>query len=110
MPLHQMAALCAFWDLDRVTLDKIAKQLKAKFAGGSDLHQLLWAMVKQITKLSDAEVLKILFKRLATMETKQQWGQELLCLDEAMDVLEESDKRVLIEEQKKVPPNADCFS
>ena len=38
------------------------------------------------------------------METTHQWGKELVCLDEAMECLDETDKRVLISEQKKVPP------
>ena len=69
MTLATKAAMCGFWDLDRVALDMIAKVLNIRTTGDSDLHSLLWIMVKAITKLPDERIQPILFERLASMET-----------------------------------------
>lgn len=101
--LHEVAAYSAFWQIGRSGLEDICGVLGYIVPSGSTLVELLWMMVKRITGLDDAEVLDILHSRLERLDVGTGYAPEVLALDEALDVLEESDKRAALEEQRTAP-------
>lgn len=106
--LHEVAAHCAFWQLGRSTLEDICGILGIDVVAGTDLVGLLWTMIQRVTGLPDQGVLEILHQRLANLDISNSYAPEVLCLDEALDVLEESDKRVALEEQRSVPSKVEA--
>ena len=102
--LHVKAAECAFWERDKCMLHKIARRLHLNGIPAScDLYEMLWLMIKKILKATDDRVLKTIMQRISHQERGMQFGKEIYCLYEAMEVLEETDKRILLEEQTRVP-------
>ena len=59
--------------------------------------KMIWRMIKKIPKVSDEQVQKTILQRISLQERGMQYDKELYCLDEAMDVLEETDKRLLLQ-------------
>jgi hypothetical protein len=104
--LYEVAAYSGFWQLGRTTLEDICKVLDIPIPDGCDLMGLLWGMVKHITDKPEDQVLDILYHRLAHMHSANLFAQEVMALDEALDVLEESDKRVVIQEQSSATSSA----
>lgn len=106
--LHEVAAHCAFWQLGRSTLEDICGILGIDVVAGTDLVGLLWTMIQRVTGLPDQGVLEILHQRLANLDISNSYAPEVLCLDEALAVLEESDKRAALEEQRSVPSKVEA--
>ena len=71
---------------------------------GSTEHDVVFTLVKNILKAGDATVLALVWKRVGGLETTTVYDAEVLALDEAMESLDEADKRVCIEQQKHAPP------
>ena len=65
------------------------------------MFEALWHLVKMITKLPDDKVLEIMCLRLTKLEQNLLWADQVQDLDEATDVLDEPDRRVLKEEQDR---------
>jgi hypothetical protein len=98
--LHKVAAHAAFWSLGRSTLDQVAEAVGAPMERGAPLFTQLFSLVKHITKLPDSSVLKILCQRLGRNDYNNLFGEEVLCLDEALEVLDEADQKLALQQQR----------
>ena len=98
--LHELAAYACFWDLGRTHLEDMCRSVGIDIPGGSDLVGLLWKMVQSITGADDKTTLDILHTRLCHMKSANFMSKEVTLLDEALDNLDEPDKRAAISVQK----------
>ena len=101
--LEKHAAMQGFWTLDKVVLDKIVNASTYRVPKGADLYTQLWHMVEKTLDCSDSEALDFLFLRVANLHKATKFTQEVYCMEDAMECLEETDKRVLASEQEKAP-------
>ena len=78
--LHVKAAECAFWELDKCILHKIAKRLNLNgIPASSDLYEMLWLMIKKILKATDDQVLEtILQKDFTSRAWHAVWQRNIL--------------------------------
>ena len=99
--LKEAAALKAFWTLPKTTMVLIAKSLGVD-TGTSSLFDVLFSVVKHCASKGDEEVMTILLQRLAFSQMASQWSEDLAEIDEAKQVLDRHDARIVEEEQQRV--------
>lgn len=100
--LSELAAHHGFWQLGRTVVEDIAMFHGIPVRKGDSMFQLLFSVTSKLSKLPDADVLQLLYHRMVGMEKKNAFGAEVLALDEAMETLDESDQRLVIQEQKDI--------
>ena len=91
-PLLKVCAREAFFDLKRSYLAQLAAELEVAIPDAAYDFELLSALVASILGLGEAATLKVLQKRLAGLEKKELWIEELEQLDEAVELLDQHDK------------------
>jgi hypothetical protein len=99
--LIQCAARQAFWSIEKTTLLKLGSFLGYVISHSASLFDIVFAMVHlSLPALSDELVLKITCSRVAAYARTGQWSEELMQVDEAVEVLDPSDEKVLRNQQK----------
>ena len=93
--VHETAAYAAFWTLPMSFLVSYAEHFAIVLPPGAKLFDVLWALIKKILKLGDQATLDIIHKRLVDYDLSTLFAEHILCCDEAQDVLEEADFKVL---------------
>lgn len=71
------------------------------------MSRLLFSETSKLTSLLDADMLQLLYHRMVGMENNNALGAVVLALDEAMAPLDESDQRLVIQEQKHIEARQD---
>ena len=99
--LHETLAEACFYQIAYSILEDICVLLRIEYPAGASLFELLWIMVSSILKLPDEAVLQILYKRMTKLDVQLAWAEYVEELDDALDVFEEADRRVLLEEKKR---------
>jgi hypothetical protein len=99
----------AFWQLDRNQILDIADHLHLKVEQHMTLFDLLYTLVKQISKSSATVVLAILRKRIVQTEKSITHTDVLLEMDEAAACLVEEDrKQVILEQGRQQVKQVEC--
>lgn len=95
------AAMEGFWDLKHSLLERLARHVNADLPTNTgNLCEVVFSLVRHITKKSDDEVATILGKRLAWNDAAVLFASDLLDCDEALGVMDERDTKKVQEEQK----------
>lgn len=98
--LLQVAAEAAFWSLPECFLTRLSKHLGLATPVKGDLFSLLWNLCKFSLDRTDAEIMKVLERRLAAHQGSCE--RELLQIDEALEVMERDDRDECVAAQQKV--------
>jgi hypothetical protein len=103
-PLSMVACRAGFWDLSTSMMQKVSKNIGIDVDGGGTLGTVLFQVCKEVTKMSDSDVmLNCLAARLeATPEQDPEVLEVLLDVDEAASCLMRDEQEKLSEEQKRV--------
>ena len=99
-PLH-LAADNAFYNIALHTLEWIASDIGCDYAAGDNVVQILFKLVKFVTKYTDAKVYTVLEKRFTALSRMCKHSGELLQVDEAAQCLTDEDQRKVHAEQDK---------
>jgi hypothetical protein len=97
--LLDVAADQAFHQHPYSFIEDIAEAEGIPYAKGISLFELVWIVVKAITKKTDQEVLIIMYWRLCKAKALLLFQNEVAGLEEALDVLEEADKRKVLQQR-----------
>ena len=96
----KVAALEAFWAIDKVTLDKLANHMGVALPKGSSLSQTIFFLIQAVFKdKAGDEILRICSARLARI-VPNAWSDEALQVDEAMQCLGKHDEKEFKREQQ----------
>jgi len=98
--LVQIAARQACWHLGASTLYMLAKASDIEMPAGMSLFDAVCQLVQQVLGASDVETLEVVAARLAA--SNEEWSNELLELDEAIDLLDHDDKADCKQQQATV--------
>jgi hypothetical protein len=105
-PRHEffqfMCVIC-FGKLSRTVVEMICKVAKEKFNANASFFQLLFEIIKRALKLDDATTLDILAQRFVAPAEEDDYAEHVLNIEEAVEVLEEQDIKVLNAERKQIP-------
>ena len=95
----EVACRQCWWNLGFSIIEQYATKLMADYAPGpKTLFDLLWQTVQKVLKLSDDDTLSIVHRRVAKQEPREA-STALLQVDEALEVLEETDVRLVKDER-----------
>jgi hypothetical protein len=98
--LLKIAALEAFWAIDKVTLDRLAKHRDVDLPKGSSLFQTIFYLIRSVLEdKTEEEILLICSARLARIEPHA-WSDEILQVDEAVQCLDKHDEKEFKREQQ----------
>jgi hypothetical protein len=100
-PFVEVAAEAAWWKLSRTLVASYAMRFHLVVEPAASLFDLLWAFLKQKTTASDDEALRIIYTRL-TKEQVSSVAETLLQMDEALEVLDAQDVKLVTAEQKAI--------
>jgi hypothetical protein len=92
----------AFFGLSMSYLKDLAEHLGIDVSGGKCLFELLVAMLQSILNIDELEATRLTHQRLIRWTESTQWGSELLEIDEAIEVLDRNDHKVVRDEQASV--------
>lgn len=99
----EVACRSAFWKFSRTTVAQFLSQLKIPFDTGSALFDLLLVGCERVLKLSPEESLKIVHRRVAANEAENiDASTTLLFVDEALEVLEQQEAKLIAQEKSCV--------
>ena len=101
LALKELAARSAWWHLGISDLHNIAKYLKADVKKSDSLFQCLLQLAMHVLKCSEKEAMDIISQRLVQMQAKNDFSQELLDIDEAVNCLEKNDMEEVSKQQSK---------
>ena len=105
-PRHEffqfMCVIC-FGKLSRTVVEMICKVAGEKFNSNQSFFQLLFEIIKRGLKLNDSGTLDILAQRFVATETVDDYSEHVLNIEEAVEVLEDQDIKVLNAERKQLP-------
>lgn len=87
----------------RSSLADICGALDYAIRSGSTLEELLLLTVNRAARLWDGQVCDILLSNLERLDIGIGFAPEVLALDEALAVMEESDKHAALEEKRAAP-------
>lgn len=93
--LATIAAQQGFWDLSKMTLEKIAKAELVEAPAGSSLVELCFEMIKTILKVGDEEAMTFLSKRYTTNEISRGFESIVFSVEDAYEVLHVDDHKEL---------------
>jgi hypothetical protein len=101
-PVPKLFAVCAFFDLNRATLEQLAALLGYEVLAGASLFDVLFGLVVFVLGCDENVAIQIVHKRLANIASDTDVTSALLEIDEAANLLEQNDVTVLRDEQKHV--------
>ena len=89
-----VASKAVFWNLSQVQVAKYAARLLEGYTPKHNMFDLLWHVLGKVLKLADPELLALIHQRVVKIEFDD--NQEILLhVDEAMEVLDEQDQKLL---------------
>ena len=113
-PIMRVVARQAFWSLGKATLLTFARHVGAQVCKGSSLFDTVFALVQcQLPELADQEVFTVFCRRVAGMKAQQMWSSELAQVDEATEVLDQSDEKAMAEgreQQQSIAHEMESFT
>lgn len=97
-----LAALHAYWGLDRAFLTKLAGFLAVHVSRAMSLFDLVHRLVSHSLPEHDPEaLLNVCCARMVSFQKQAAWSEELGQVDEAVEVLARNDHEVISSERKK---------
>jgi hypothetical protein len=102
MPLFDVMCNCAFWMLPRTFIVKLAAQYMIRCASAWSLLQCLFHVISEHMHLGPDAVMNIISKRLHLNDLGDAYAPTLLELDEALEVLDQDDRKKVVENQENV--------
>ena len=88
-PLLHLAARNAFWKVEKIELQKLAKLLKVKLPTAATLYQVVVTLIKDILPhCTEEDCIKFAKFRVAHGEKSDTWHDDISACDEAQAVLE----------------------
>ena len=106
-PALVVVAREAFFSMTKTQVLDFAKLLPLATQPGDKLCDVLFAVVKKLCKCSDAEALALISKRLAVNDVSASFAEALLEIDEAAQVMDKADVKLLKQAQEKESDNRD---
>ena len=94
LPLFSLMCEKAFWKMTRTAIDYYATAKGAKFNKSDDDFAVLYDVIKSTMKTSEDATMKKMQPRLTQTELDEHFGKHIHEIDEAVDVLEESDLHI----------------
>ena len=89
-----VASKAVFWNLSQVQVSKYAARLLEGYTPKHNMFDLLWHVLGKVLKLADPELLALIHQKVVKIEVDD--NQEILLhVDEAMEVLDEQDQKLL---------------
>ena len=89
-----VASKAVFWNLSQVQVAKYAARLLEGYTPKHNMFDLLWHVLGKVLKLAYPELLALIHQRVVKIEVDD--NQEILLhVDEAMEVLDEQDQKLL---------------
>lgn len=102
-PFLTVAAMMAFWSVEKSTLTKLSSHLGLALPEGGSLMDTVWGLMKHcLPAASDEEIVQLCCKRVASFDLPTWWSDELLEVEEAAAVLERSDEQEIQKQKEKV--------
>ena len=105
-PVHEvfqfMCVIC-FGKLSRLVVENICKVAGEKFSSNQSFFQLLFEIIKRALNLDDGATLDIIAQRFVATEQEDDYAEQVLNIEEAVEVLEDQDIKVLNQERKHLP-------
>eukprot|EP00974_Lingulodinium_polyedra_P074733 7241244-Lingulodinium_polyedra.AAC.1 len=95
-----LAAEKSFWNLSKAALTSLANYWGMELPAGADLFETVYHMVQGILGLGPEATLQVVSSRLAINHHKMAFFEELAEIDEAVQVLEHQDQKVVENEKK----------
>ena len=95
-----LASRKAFWRIGRVTLVDIAFYIRCPLSCESNLVAVLIDIIQKVLKIGIKETMIIIRQRLAFYSSCEQFGAQLLEVDEAINVLEYHDHEAVKQEKQ----------
>lgn len=103
--LLKICAKSAFFKLDKLFINRLAKHLGLEVPAGAALFDLVFTVVQQILTTTDVQTLDLVSHRMANMASATAWCDELLQVEEAAKCLDTHDEKVLNDEKKDIQQN-----
>ena len=101
--LFEFMCIICFGKLSRPVVEKLAKIAGIKFDPNCTFFQLLLAIIQDVLKLDRCATLDIIAQRMVAPDMEEDYAEHVLHIDEAVDVLEDQDIKVLNQERKDIP-------
>lgn len=102
--VQEIAARSAFWDMGASFLTDLSSHLGFSSSSSSvgGMFPLLFGLCQNILGESDETILTIVQRRLAVHDIDLSYADGVLCLDEAVEILDRSDHEKVKQEQTSV--------
>ena len=101
--LFEFMCIICFGKLSRPVVEQLCKINGFRFEPNQTFFQLLLAIIMDTLKLDRCASLDNIAQRLAVPDMEEDYAEHVLSIDEAVDVLEEQDIKVLNSERKAIP-------
>lgn len=97
--LRRVLAKEAFFDMSVTNIKRFATNFGYQVGAAVGVFDVVFIVVQKVLQTSDAETLEICRKRLARTESKGEWCEELVQLDDASELLERQDQPAVAQER-----------
>lgn len=101
-PTHPLdiACRCACWAMSRTEIARFVALRKVEIPSGASLFDTMYIATQKILGLSDADVLAIVGLRIVAERNSMHFGEELLEMDAAIEVIDCKDREEVQQERK----------